>query len=127
MAWNAENYHVMIFGIVGQPTANHFLPPGVGATSAAEIQIAPPGACRLVEARVICRVAPGGAFVDTYTARVTGVGSACAPTVTAAAVTGTWTGAIDIAEDDVISIQYTQTGGVATRDPFVTLILRIQE
>lgn len=127
MALNNSKFMIVNFGAVGQPTANHYFASPAGASSATEIRFTMPVAASLREARVICRIAPGGAFVDTYTVRVNGVGSAAAPTVTAAATTGTWSGAVAVAAGDELSLQYTVTGGVATRDAMVTLLLLTNE
>ena len=127
MALNLSNVIVMTFGAVGQPTANHYFATPAAASSATELRFTMPVACSLREARVICRVAPGGAFVDTYTVRVIGAGSAAAPTVTAAATTGTWSGTVAVAADAELSLQYTVTGGVATRDAMVTLVFLVEE
>lgn len=119
------NGFLLIFGITGQPTANHFLSPGCDASDANEMLVTMQRACTLREARVVCRIAPGGAFVDTYTVRLNAGDTAAAPTVTATATTGTWSGTEAVTAGDEISVQYTQTGGVATRDPIVSLWLTI--
>ena len=127
MAWNQSNWFMLVFGVTGAPTANHFPIPGAGPSTANELAQAPLEAVQLIEARVKCGTAPGGVVVDTFTVRVSGVGSACAPTVTGTATTGTWTGAIAVAADDTLSIQYTQSAPSAISDVMITLILQMQD
>jgi len=121
MAYDQAKYYVLTFGVAGAPVNNQYVLPGFTAISATEARLTIPLACRLSDISVFCRVAPGGAIVDTFTVLVNGVASVAAATVTGAAVDGTWTGAVAIAADDDVSILFTTDGATAAQDPVVTL------
>ena len=127
MAWNLANWYFIYFGCTGAPTANHFPIPSAGPTSANEIAIAVPAVVAITEMRVICTTAPGGVIVDTFTVRLGGVGSAAVATVTAAAVTGTWSGNVAVAADDIISVQYTQSAASAIQNVMIALTILNQD
>ena len=128
MAYNNDNLFFKFFGVAGDPDDNDFLVPWSGDGSVAEIQVTLGRVCQLIRMCAACRVAPGGAFVDTYTVNNTTVPTAAAVTITGAAVAATpWAGAIAFAADDTISVAYTVSGGVATRDCCVALVFRPYE
>jgi len=125
MVYNNSNIFVKFFGVAGDPDNNDFLVPWSGDGSVTEVQITLGRVCQLVGLYVHCVTAPGGAFVDTYTVNQTTNPTAAVCTITGAALVATpWTGAIAVAADDTISVAYTVSGGVATRDCFATLVFR---
>lgn len=124
MAYETNGYIQQVFGIVGQPTTTHWLSPGSDASSATEIRWTSPVGGRIVAIVANERVAPGGAFVDTLTLCINGVASAGVITITAAATVGTYLTPINITALNEVSIQWTTSGGVATRD--VNAIVVIQ-
>lgn len=125
MAYKSTLFFPLLYGCTGTPVTARYLCPGGGnATNANTMRVPILFACDLVEARVRCRVAPGGAVVDTYTVENAGVATACAPTVTGAAVDGTWSGHVTIAAGSSLSVLCTIGGGSAADDVQVTLILR---
>jgi hypothetical protein len=116
MAYGTNSYIAQCFGIIGQPTTTHWLSPGSDASSVNEIRWTCPIGGRIVAMVANERVAPGAAFVDTLTLNINGVASACVITITGSATTGTYTTPVNITALNEISIQWTTTGGVATRD-----------
>jgi hypothetical protein len=126
MAYNQSNALVLVFGAVGQPLTTRFMVPNAGATSVAEVAQILGVATRLVRMSVVSRVAPGGAFDDTYTVNLDGVASAATVTISATATEGDYTGAVAVGAAVAISVEFTSTS-VATRDAYVTLILQVQE
>jgi hypothetical protein len=116
MAYDTNGYIAQVFGIIAQPTTTHWLSPGSDASSATEIRWTCPYTGRIVAIVANERVAPGAAFVDTLTLNINGVASAGVITITAAATTGTYLTPIAIAANNEVSIQWTTSGGVATRD-----------
>lgn len=127
MAINPKNLTWKIFGIAGDPAGNDFMPSPCGASNANEMAVTMRTACSVRAIYARCRVAPGGAEVDTYTLRINGVGSAAAATITAAATTGLWEGTVAVAAGDRLSMQYTVTGGVATRDICASVLIYLPE
>lgn len=125
MAYSNTKLFDLIFGVDGVPADTQYVVPGYAATQVTPISETVPYTCRLVEARVRCRLAPGGIVVDTYTVGINGAGSACAPTVTGAAVDGTWSGDIAVAADSEIEIVFTTSGATAADDIQIRLEFRI--
>lgn len=128
MAYNDSKYMLLVWGCAGAPTSTEFMFIGCGAnTKAQETSIAVGRAVTAREARVWTRVAPGPGITDTYTLNITTVGSACAPTVVTTATTGTWSGAVEIADDDTLSVEFTSSGATAADDCFFTLLVSYQD
>ena len=128
MALDNSRIIVLVFGCAGVPVTTEFMFIGCGAvTKAQEHQVALGRVCTITEMRARSRVVPGAGVTDTYTVNITTVGSAATCDIGPAVNDGTWSGAVVVAADDTISIEFTSAGGAtAANDCFVTLAIAYQ-
>jgi len=124
MGYSNENVLTMTFGCVGAPANNNYLYPGWHAISANEIGVTVPATMRLVNMRVLHRVAAGGGNTVTYTVRQNAASSIATCGVVDPAVEGSWAGTLVFSDGDEIGVLVTSGGVGATADVTVTLLFQ---
>jgi len=126
MAYNDSRIFAFEFGCDAVPVDTEFIWPGFapGGSDALEVRLVAAGPCRLVNAYYTALIVPGGIVVDTYTFYIDGVTSGESFDVGPAAANATYTGALDIAAGEGLSIYFSTTGATAADDITINCVFQ---
>lgn len=125
--YNDSNIFILNFGVYGGPPVNaRYVVCGSGATQAAAILWPVPVSALLSSMAIRMRAAPGGVVVDTYTIYRAGAATTGIATVTGAAVTAAWSGALEFVANESVGVYFTTSGATAAADVQITLVFRRQ-